>query len=83
MQLKQFDRNGKAEISISEEELNVICNALCEYCHITKPFDKRIYPIRERLYIFYEIVHNGALFDNDTLRILQRMRAGMNEDEGE
>lgn len=72
MFLRSFDENGYAKIDISEEELNTLCNALCEYCK-TDPKDKRIYGIRRKLYIFYEIIHHGACFDDMTLRILKKM----------
>lgn len=75
MNLKAFDENGYAEITISEEELNVLCNALYEYFEEYKPekVDKRLYEIRRKLYIFYEVIHHGACFDETTFRILSRM----------
>ena len=76
MNLKSFDRNGYAEITISEEELNVLCNALCEYFEEYNPdkVDKRLYEIRRKLYIFYEVIHHGACFDETTFRILEKMK---------
>ena len=75
MNLKAFDRNGYAEITISEEELNTLCNALYEYFEVYNPnkVDKRLYEIRRQLYIFYEIIHHNACFDETTFRILSKM----------
>lgn len=76
MLLREFDRNGNAEISISESELNALSNALCEYFECYKPnkIDKRLYGIRRKLYIFYEIIHHNACFDDQTFRILEKMK---------
>lgn len=75
MNLKSFNRNGYAEITISEEELNVLCNTLYEYFEVYNPnkVDNRLYEIRRQLYIFYEVIHHGACFDETTLRILNKM----------
>lgn len=45
MNLKAFDENGYAEITITEQEINVLCNALYEYFEVYKPkkIDKRLY----------------------------------------
>ena len=78
MYLREFDRNGYAQISISEDEINALSNALFEYCQ-TKQKDKRIYKVRKQLYIIYEILHHGACFDDDTLRIIQKMQEDCEE----
>lgn len=76
MNLKAFDENGYAEITITEQEINVLCNALYEYFEVYKPkkIDKRLYEIRRKLYIFYEVIHHGACFDETTFEILKRMK---------
>ena len=76
MQLKEFTRTGFAEIGVSEEEINVLCNALYEYFEVYKPdkIDKRLYEIRRKLYIIYEVIHHGACFDETTFRILEKMK---------
>ena len=75
MTLESFDRNGYAEIGISESELNTLCNALYEYFEVYKPtkVDKRLYEIRRKLYIFYEVIHHNACFDETTFEILKKM----------
>lgn len=76
MTLKSFDRNGYAEISINESEINALCNALYEYFEVYQPekIDKRLYEIRRKLYIIYEVIHHGACFDETTFRILEKMK---------
>ena len=73
MFLREFDKNGHAEISINESEINALCNALCDYCK-SKPKDKRVYELHAGLYIIYEVLHHGACFDDMTLRIIQKIR---------
>ena len=51
MFLREFNRNGFAEITISEDEINALSNALCEYCK-TDPKDTRVYKLHEDLYIY-------------------------------
>ena len=76
MQLRAFDRNGYAEVSINESEINALCNALHEYFEVYQPekVDKRLYEVRRQLYIIYEVVHHGACFDETTFRILEKMK---------
>ena len=76
MHLKEFTRSGRAEIGISEEEINVLCNALYDYFEVYKPdkVDNRLYEIRRKLYIIYEVIHHGACFDETTFRILEKMK---------
>ena len=75
MFLRSFDsKTDFAEISISGNEINALCNALCEYCK-TKPSDKRVYELHERLYILQEVVRHGAVFDDTSMRIIQKLRA--------
>ena len=83
MQLKSFDRNGNAEITINESEINALDNALYEYFEVYKPnkIDKRLYEIRRKLYIFYEIIHHNACFDETTFRILEKMKPDYKENE--
>ena len=83
MQLKSFDRNGNAEIGISESELNALCNALYEYFEVYNPdkVDNRLYEIRRELYIFYEVIHHNACFDETTFRILEKMKPKENNGE--
>lgn len=78
MYLRSFDKNGNAEITITESEINALCNALCEYCK-TEPKDKRVYELHERLYILYEVIHHGACFDDTSIRIIQKLRDKSNE----
>ena len=81
MQLKSFDRNGNAEIAINESEINALSNALCDYFEVYKPdkIDKRLYEIRRKLYIFYEIIHHNACFDETIFRILEKMEPDYKE----
>ncbi len=76
MTLKSFDRNGYVEISINENEINALDNALYEYFEVYQPekVDKRLYEIRRQLYIIYEVIHHGACFDETTFRILEKMK---------
>ena len=74
MTLKEFDRNGNAEIRVSESEVNLLCNVLYEYCELHDPKDKRIHEIRAKLYIIYEILHNGSCFDETTMSIIRKIR---------
>lgn len=76
MTLKSFNRDGYAEVSINESEINALCNALYEYFEVYQPekVDKRLYEIRRQLYIIYEVIHHGACFDETTFRILEKMK---------
>ena len=51
-------------------------NALYEYFEVYNPdkVDKRLYEIRRKLYIFYEVIHHGCCFDETTFRILEKMK---------
>ena len=78
MYLREFDRNGYAQISISKDEINALSNALCNYCK-SKPKDKRVYELHAELYIIYQVLQHGAHFDDTTLRIIQKIRAESDE----
>jgi len=80
MFLREFDRNGNAEITITESELNALSNAMCEYCK-TNPKDKRCYELHTRLFILYEVIHHGACFDDTSIHIIQKLRAKESENE--
>lgn len=75
MQLKAFDRNGNADVTMTVDEINSLSNALYEYFEVYQPkkIDKRLYEIRRKLYIMYEVIHHGACFDETTFRILEKM----------
>ena len=76
MYLMEFNRNGDAEIKMSESEINALSNCLYEYFEEHKEdklIDKRLYDIRKSLYIIYEIIHHNACFDDATIEILQKM----------
>lgn len=74
MYLNEFRKNGQAEISVSEVELNKLCNVLFRYCE-DHPEDKKACELHERLYILYEVVHHGACFDDTSLQIIMKLRA--------
>lgn len=82
MYLRSMDRNGNIEVTITESELNALSNAICEYCH-TNPKDARIYALHKNLYGLYEVVHHGANFDSDTIRILSKLQSVIDEKNAE
>ena len=73
MFLREFDRNGNAEITVTESELNALCNAMCEYCE-TNPKDTRCYELHTSLYVLYEVIHHGACFDDSAIEIIQKLK---------
>ena len=81
MYLRSFTESGLANITMSVDELNALCNELHEYFEVYKPekIDKRLYEIRRKLYIFYEVIHHGCCFDETTMHILEKMKEGKDE----
>lgn len=75
MYLKSFNEQGQANISISVDELNCLCNALCDYYfREDHPFDnENLLKIRKSLYTFYEIINSGGVFDKDFFEIIEHM----------
>lgn len=76
MHLKSFNEQGQANISISVNELNCLCNALCDYyLKEDHPFDnENLLKIRKSLYAFYEIIDSGGqVIDGDFHRIIEHM----------
>ena len=84
MYLKSFNEQGQANISISVDELNCLCNALCDYYLIEDhPSDNvNLLRIRKSLYTFYEIINTGGfIFDEDFHRIIEHMGKERKKDE--
>lgn len=79
MYLKSFDEHGNIKISMKFDELNTLCNALCEYYQLTDKPDERLLDIRKTLYIIYETINTGANLDSYFYKIINNMGNERNE----
>ena len=79
MYLKSFDENGSIKISMKVDELNILCNALCDYYQLTCEPDARLLDIRKTLYTIYETINTGANLDSYFYKIINNMGNKGNE----
>ena len=75
MRLESFGKNHIAEISIHEDEIRLLSNVLYHYFNLEDANkDKELAELRAQLYIIYEILHHGAVFDSSTMKFIQDTR---------
>ena len=79
MYLKSFDEQSNIKISMKVDELNTLCNALCEYCQLTDKLGNRLLDIRKTLYTIYETINTGANLDSYFYKIINSMGNERNE----
>lgn len=59
MYLKSFDEQGNIKISMKLDELNTLCNALCEYYQLTNKPNKRLLDIRKDILLIASNIVSG------------------------